>query len=300
MRTTLSRRPTRRLTALRGSLAVGLAAVLVSVGAGTANAAGTAIPLGDAYTFAVLAGQGVTATGTNVLNGDLGTWPNPSITGPGTITVNGTNHGDGPVSAQAQIDLTSAYVNAAGQGPTQPIAAGLDGLTLTPDVYNHASQLLLSGGELILDAQGDPNAVWVFQSDGDIVVEANSQVTLINGAQACNVYWQATSSASFNTDVNFVGTVMALTSITAATGGDFTGRLLARNGSVTLDSNTVTVAPCATAPAGTIQTGDGSTAATTGAGASNADMAWVVGGLAIMATGVVAVAALRSRRTYLA
>jgi hypothetical protein len=240
---------------------------LLVIGSSGASAAATAVPLGTAKSFVVLAGSGVTATGPNTLNGDLGTFPTTTVTGLGTITVNGTDHGGDGVTQGAKSDLVNAYNNAAGQGPTMPIVANLGGQTLVPGVYNQAATMLLTG-VLTLDAQGDPAAVWVFQAGSDLTVMSGSSVSLVNGAQSCNVFWQVTSSAGLGTNSHFRGTIIALTSITLDTGATLTGRALARNGDVTLDNNTITRPSCTSAGSGGLGTGDGSTAgsATTGNG----------------------------------
>jgi len=249
-------------------------ALLVAV-ASSAQAA-TSVGLGTADSFVVLAGAGVTNTGPTTLNGDIGTFPTTTITDLGTITINGTNHAGDGVTQGAKTDLTTAYDAAAGQGPTNPIAAALDGQTLVPGVYNSASQILLNGGAVTLDAGGNAAAVWVFQAGSDLIVGNGSVVTLTNGAQACNVFWQVGSSASLGTGVTFRGTIMALTSITLATTATLEGRALARNGTVTLDTNTITRPTCAASsgggststpggtqvtavPTGALATGDGST-----------------------------------------
>jgi hypothetical protein len=134
----------------RFGAAVATCATLFSAGllvalVGGAQAASTAIPLGAADSFVVLAGSGITNTGPTTLNGDIGSYPTTSITGSGSMTINGTNHAGDGVTQQAQTDLTTAYSNAAGQGPTSPIAADLGGQTLTPGVYNSASSIGLTG-----------------------------------------------------------------------------------------------------------------------------------------------------------
>ena len=219
---------------------VGLLVALV----GGAQAAPIAVPLGTADSFAVLAGAGITNTGPTTLNGDLGTFPTTSITGTSTLTVNGTNHGGDAVTQQAKTDLVTAYNNAAGQGPTSPIAADLGGQTLTPGVYNSASSIGLTGA-LTLNAGGNPNAVFVFQAGSTLTTASASSVNLINGAQSCNVFWQIGSSATLGTGSRFRGTIIALTSITLTTGATVDGRVLARNGAVTLDTNTITKPTCA-------------------------------------------------------
>jgi len=103
-------------------------------------------------------------------------------------------------------------------------------------------------GTVTLDAQGDPNAVFIFQSASTLITASSSVVALINGASACNVFWQVGSSATLGTNSTFVGTILALTSIAATTGVTIDGRLLARNGEVTLDTNTITSSTCTTTP----------------------------------------------------
>jgi len=245
-----------------GLFALGLLAVLMVTG--VAGAAPSAVPLGASGSFSVLAGAGITNTGPTTVSGDIGTYPTTTITGASSMTVHGTNHAGDAVTQQAQNDLVTAYNTAAGESPTTPIAADLAGLTLKAGVYNSASTIGLSGA-LTLDAAGDPNAVFVFQAGSALTTGSGSSVNLINGAQACNVFWQIGSSATIGTGSSFRGTIIALTSITVTTGATVDGRVLARNGAVTLDTNTITSSACATAPATTTAT---TTAATTTAAAT--------------------------------
>jgi hypothetical protein len=210
--------------------------------AGSAQAA-TAVPLGTAESFVVLAGAGITNTGPTTLNGDLGTFPTTTVSGSSSLTITGTNHGGDAVTQGAKTALVNAYNVAAGQGPTSPIAADLGGRTLLPGVYNSASSIGLTGA-LTLDAGGDPNAVFVFQAGSALTTASASLVNLVNGAQSCNVFWQVGSSATLGTGSNFRGTILALTDITVTTGATVEGRVLARNGAVTLDTNTITRSAC--------------------------------------------------------
>jgi Ice-binding-like len=123
--------------------------------ASSAGAAATPVPLGTADGFAVLAGSGITNTGATTVSGDIGTFPTTTITGIGTMTVNGTNQAGNGVTQQAKTDLVTAYNTAAGQGPTSPIVADLGGQTLTAGVYNSASSIGLTGA-LTFDAAGNP------------------------------------------------------------------------------------------------------------------------------------------------
>jgi hypothetical protein len=228
-----------------------LPALLVALGlVATASAASVAVPLGTSDSFSVLAGSGITNTGPTTVSGDIGTFPTTSISGLGSLTVGGANHAGDAVSQQAKNDLVTAYDTAAGEGPTNPITADLGGHTLLPGVYNSASSMGLTGA-LTLNAQGDPNSVFVFQVGSAFTSASGSQINLINGAQACNVYWQIGSSATLGTGSSFIGTVLALTSITVTTGVTIDGRVLARNGAVTLDTDTITTSRCATSPVST-------------------------------------------------
>ena len=228
----------------RSLLLIGVVAAL-ALPASPAAAQQAPIGLGTADNFAVLGGQGVTNTGPTTVNGDLGTWPNPAVTGAG-LTVNGTIHAADAVAQQAQADTTTAYNDAAGRTPVTSVATELGGQSLTAGVYNSSAGTFEITGTLTLNAQGNPNAVFVFQAASTLITASNSNVNLINGATACNVFWQVGSSATLGTNSTFRGTILALASITVTTGVTIDGRALARNGSVTLDTDTITRATCTT------------------------------------------------------
>src|SRR5665213_2830535 len=145
-----------------------------------ASAAATSVGLGTANSFAVLAGAGITNTGPTTVTGDLGTYPTTTETGMGSVTVNGTNHAGDAVTQGAKTDLVTAYNTAAGEGPTNPIAADLGGQTLTAGVYNSASSIGLTG-TLTLDGGGNPNAIFVFQAGSTLTTASASQIALTNG-----------------------------------------------------------------------------------------------------------------------
>ena len=202
------------------------------------------VSLGTASSFAVLAGSGITVAGavnsTNI-TGNIGTFPTTTETGLGNLVLNGINHAGDAVTQAAKIDLVTAYNAAAGQAVTQTVPTELGGTTLGPGVYNSAAGTFTITGTLTLDGGGDPNAVFIFQAASTLITAASSKVVLINGAQACNCFWQVGSSATLGTSSLLLGTVLALTSITVTTSATATGRLLAQNGAVTLNTNTVAV-----------------------------------------------------------
>jgi Ice-binding-like len=251
------RRPFTASTAMTLRAAGLLVAVLLTLAFASRAQAATAIGLGTADSFAVLGGSGVTNTGPTVVNGDLGTSPNPAVTGfggPGNGTVNGATHQADAVAGQAQTDLTTAYNNAAGQTPFTSLAGGdnqLGSQTLTPGVYRFGAATTANLiGTLTLDAQGDPNALFVFQATSTLVTAGASQVVLINGARSCNVFWQVGSSATLGGASLFRGTTMADQNISLGNAVTVDGRLLARVAAVTLDSDTITRPQCPTSGGG--------------------------------------------------
>ena len=218
----------------------------------------TSVNLGTASSFAVLAGTSVTNTGTSVINGNLGLSPGTSVTGFPPGTVFGHQYVADTTASQAQTYLTTAYNQAAGETPATSESADLAGLTLFAGVYAVPAAATNLSGTLILDGQNDPSSVFIFKMSSTLITASGSSVVLENGAQACNVFWQVGSSATLGTSTTFVGTILALTSITADTGATVNGRLLALNGDVTLYDNTVTVPFCITKTASTttLQTGN--------------------------------------------
>ena len=228
------------------ALAVASSVLIGVAEAPTARAATTPVLLGTAANFAVLAGTTVTNTGSTTITGDLGLSPGTSVTGFPPGQVSGTQHVADTTAAQAENDLTAAYNDAAARPTTATVPVELGGTTQTPGVYDSLAGTFGITGALTLDAQGDPNAVFVFKAASTLITASASTVNLVNGAQACNVFWQVGSSATLGTGSNLQGNILALTSITVTTGVTMDGRALARNGAVTLDTNNITAANCAT------------------------------------------------------
>jgi hypothetical protein len=196
----------------------------------------------DIGNFSVLAGTQVTNTGSTVVNGDVGVYPGSVVTGFPPGVDDATHIADGP-AAQAQSALTAAYIDAAGRSGAGTVAGDLTGQTLVAGVYKSTSSLGLTG-DLTLDAQGNPNAVFIFQISSTLITGSGSHVVLINRASPCNIFWQVGSSATLGTNSVFEGNILALTSITVTTGAQLEGRALARNGAVTLDTNTIAGCTC--------------------------------------------------------
>ncbi|MDO8686370.1 MAG: ice-binding family protein [Clostridiales bacterium] len=221
-------------------------------------AAQPTVNLGTTSSFAVLAGSTITNTGPTTINGDVGgnvgLHPGTEFPGQADVTMTGwTAYLSDPagVALQAKNDLVAAYLDVAGRTPTTTFTATdnqLGGQTLKSGVYafGHADTAnLTAASPLILDAEGNEDAVFIFQASSDLITASGSEIILINGARFCRVFWQVTSSATLGTNSHFVGHIFALTSITANTGATVQGQLLARNGAVTLDTNIITNGICA-------------------------------------------------------
>ena len=227
-------------------------------------AAHSRIELLTADDFAVLGNSAISDTGTTTIIGNVGLTPATGalITGLTCAEVTGTIYdtnggytggGGGSTACRmtsagllttAQNDLVTAYNDAAGRPTTLQVATELGGTTLPDGTYDSATGTFGLTGTLILDGQGDPNAVFIFKMATTLITASSSRVELINGAQACNVYWQVGSSATFGTSSTLMGNVLALTSITDNGGSTVNGRVLARNGTVTLNNTTVTKQTC--------------------------------------------------------
>jgi hypothetical protein len=202
------------------------------------------VNLGSAANFDALASSTITNTGpTIVTGGDLGLSPGSAVTGfpPGTLTPPAMFHVTDPTAAQAQLDLTTAYIYTAGLAGGAVLPGDMSGLTFAPGLYTNATTVMLSAGNVTLDAQGNANAVFIFQVGSTLTTLGSTQVVLAGGAQAKNVFWQVGSSATLGTNSIFKGTIMALQSVTLDTGANMVGRALARNGGVTLDTNMITI-----------------------------------------------------------
>jgi hypothetical protein len=235
---------TRRLSLVVG---VGFAALLCGASPSLAQ-----IALGTAQSFGVLGASTVTNTGASVITGNLGVSPGTAVVGfpPGSVT--GTIYSGPGVAAQAQIDLTTAYVAITNTTALVNLTGkDLGGLTLIPGVYSFDSSAQLTG-TLTLNAQNNPNAVFIFKIGSTLTTASSSSVGFINVPAgidlSCNVFWQVGSSATLGTTTSFAGNILAMASITLDTGASVSGRLLARTGAVTLDGSNVTVCPPIPAP----------------------------------------------------
>lgn len=202
----------------------------------------TAPSLGLASTFSVLGASTVTNTGPSILTGHLGLSPGLAITGITPSNVLGSIFAGGAVPLLAQTHVGTAFLNLNLQGCTR-IMTGEDlGQTVTPGVNCFAASAPLTG-TLTLDAQGDPNAVFIFKIGSTLITATDSNVVLINGATACNTFFAVGSSATLGTGTQFEGNILALASVTLTTGVRVNGLVAAQTAAVTMD--TVDVSTCA-------------------------------------------------------
>ncbi|MEU4268209.1 ice-binding family protein, partial [Streptomyces sp. NPDC026092] len=239
----------------RGAFALLPASLLAAVLAPThAYAAEAPVLLGTTASYGVLAGSTVTNTNPTVINGDLGLYPGTDVTGFPPGIINGVRRVfPNAAAGQAKSDLVVAYDDAAGRGPGTILDSDeLGGRTLAPGVYTAPADpaSLKLTGTLTLDGQNDPNSVFIFRTPSTLITASSSSVEFINGANACNVFWQVGSSATLGTTTQFKGTILAMQSITLNNSAVIEGRALAREAAVTMDNNTITRPTCAVGPPG--------------------------------------------------
>jgi hypothetical protein len=198
------------------------------------------INLGTADKFALLGGSGITNVSSQTfIIGDVGSAPTPMVKGITLGQVKGHLYlKASSVTAAAQRGLTTAYNQAAGAScGTILTGQDLGGMKLIPGVYCFASAAQLTG-ILTLDAKGNPNAQWIFQIGTTLTTAKNSKVTVNlggKGGRGCNVYWQVGSSATVGKASKFLGSIMAMQSITLD-GGVLRGKALARNAAITISA----------------------------------------------------------------
>ncbi len=220
---------------------------------GNAQQAQAPVNLGSDSSFAILAATTVTVTGAGTIGGNIGISPGSAyVSGTPPVTVKGTVYAGGPIAAQAQTDLSTAYNDAAGRSVDSiTIAGNIGGQTLAPGLYKSTSSLAISSGDLTLDAGGNANAVWIFQIASTLTTTSGRQVILAGGANAANIFWQVGSSATIGTTSVFQGNILAAVSISMLTGSTLTGRALAMGGAVSVDTgggSSATIPAGATAP----------------------------------------------------
>ena len=279
-----------------------LGSLLSLLFASSALGATATVGLGSAASFSVLAGSAVTNTGPTTMFGDLGLYPGTAVTGEPHVL--GAEYVNDQVAIEAKNALNTAYTNAETRPDTGSAGTQLAGQEFSSGVYDASESLLLSSGSVTLNAEGDPNAVFIFKIGSTLITSANTDVSLVGGAQACNVFWEVGSSATLGSGTHFVGTIMAGASITANTGATIHGRLLAKTAAVTLEDNTITTSTCASSESGSgagtetttpeetaaieKATTGGETTTTTGATATSAPVTTPGAGALASGTGVTA------------
>lgn len=204
--------------------------------------------LGSASSFSILAATTVTNSGGTTIIGDLGLYPGTSVTGfpPGTIS--GVSHITDAAASIAKTDANDAFICLNSLSSTGSVGADIGGTTITPGVYSVTSSLAITG-TVILDGGGDPDSVFIFKIPTTFIPAANASVSLINSAQAGNVYWIVGSSATLSVNSTTYGNVIALTSIAIETAAKLSGRAIALTGAITIASSyienkTCTINPC--------------------------------------------------------
>ncbi|MDD4969319.1 MAG: ice-binding family protein [Paludibacter sp.] len=199
------------------------------------------VALASAQNFAVLAGSSINNSGKTIINGEIGLSPGLWVGGLSQDVIFSTHQTNSIKSLQAKLDLTTAYNDAEARRSEEVVNlhGNIGGLTLTPGLYNSRSSLVISKGDLIFDALGKPNAVFIIQIATILTTRPETRVILKGGAMASNIFWQVGETAIFGSNSVFKGTVMALKSIKFYNGATLEGRGLSRGGEVNLASNII-------------------------------------------------------------
>lgn len=203
--------------------------------------------LGTASTFALFTAAGAFANdGTSVITGDIGTNVGPLTGFPPGILI-GQQHVADPASAQAATDVLVAYSYLSGITCGQVIGTTLgNNQILGPDVYCLGAASTLNG-DLVLDGQGDPNALFIFKIDGALSTSTFANVVLINSASLCNVYWQVNGAFALGEGSVFRGTLLINGAIALNNLSTLFGRALSTAGRIDTHDVVVTINPAQTA-----------------------------------------------------
>ncbi|MEJ7735241.1 MAG: ice-binding family protein [Polyangiaceae bacterium] len=209
---------------------------------GTQNAQQPVV-LGLASPYAILAFNTVTNVNNpgTIVTGDLGISPGSALVGFPPGIVNGVMQLGTPEAALAKGALLAAYNDAANRLGAAVLPGDLSGLTFAPGLYKNATSVQILTGNFTLDAQGDSNAVFIFQMGSTLTTSPGTQVILAGGAKATNIFWAVGTSATLGTTSKFKGTILAASAISMNTGAEIEGRLLAQGAAVALDTNVITV-----------------------------------------------------------
>jgi Ice-binding-like len=210
------------------------------------------VSLGEAGSFAILSQSGITDVYRSAVVGDIGTSP---ITGAALLLTCGEVSGKiytvdvaGPLPCSINDatflttvvgDMGIAYNDAAGRVTpdfTELGAGEIGGRTLKPGLYKWTTPLMITTDVTL---SGGPNDVWIFQVAGTLNQANSTRVTLTNGAQAKNIFWQVAGATTIGTNAHFEGVVLGKTMIAVNTGASVNGRLLAQT-AVTLQMNAIT------------------------------------------------------------
>jgi len=241
----------------RLAVVVASALAIVGLSAATGNAAVVPISIAKANNFGLIVGGGLTNTGQSMISGDLALTPVISYTDTGLLTLQGAYHFGDAAAIAAQADAATAYSLASTENPSVVVVSELAGQTLLPGIYTNVAGISVNG-TVNLDAQNNPNAIFVLQTPLALTTGPASHVNLLNGAQACNIFWQVGTTSTLGAGSDFKGNILGKGNFVSAAGSIILGRVLITQGSASLNATQITRPKCnSVEPTPTVNLGEG-------------------------------------------
>ncbi|WP_433515860.1 ice-binding family protein [Nonomuraea sp. CA-143628] len=220
-----------RFSGKAGRLSLGVVAAVVLVTLPEGARATPPVNIGNGKAYGVVAGMSVKNAHLTTVSGDLAISPNSTLTGFPPGIVNGNRQLGNATAAAVKSDVVAAYNDIAARSGGSVVAGELGGTTKGPGLYDAGNGTFTINGTLTLDAQGDPAATFIFRA-ANLNTARVSNIALLRGAQADNIYWQSTSTAALGVYSTFRGNVLSQGNASVNFGANVQGRVFSLSGSV--------------------------------------------------------------------